>query len=314
VEPNSLVRSLIKMLRPLIGEHIRIELNLNESVGHVHADAGHLQQLLMNLCVNARDAMPHGGQLTIKTENVLLTEEYCREYQDIRPGSYLLLTVTDTGCGMSADVCDHIFEPFFTTKGVGRGTGLGLSTCYGIVKQSGGTISVTSEPGQGTVFKVYLPQVLVPDECGAERLDQAESPGGTETILLIEDDQEVRSTLGRMLTRRGYRLLEARDGAAAIAIGAAHEGPIDLILSDVVMPGLSGPEAVRTLESRRGITNVLFMSGFTDHPALGGELLRPGVNCIHKPFSTASVARRIRELLDAGKTITASGAPPFAHA
>jgi CheY-like chemotaxis protein len=302
------------MLRRVIGEDIELCVNLAETAASVRADEGQIEQVIMNMAVNARDAMPRGGRLSIRTSLVDLSQPKRSRAVGVVPGPYVALIVADTGEGMDAATMRRIFEPFFTTKGVGRGTGLGLSTCYGIVKQSGGTISVTSEPGQGTVFKVYLPQVLVPDECGAERLDQAESPGGTETILLIEDDQEVRSTLGRMLTRRGYRLLEARDGAAAIAIGAAHEGPIDLILSDVVMPGLSGPEAVRTLESRRGITNVLFMSGFTDHPALGGELLRPGVNCIHKPFSTASVARRIRELLDAGKTIPASGAAPFAHA
>jgi two-component system cell cycle sensor histidine kinase/response regulator CckA len=297
---NEIVRGLEKMLRRIIGEDIEFASALTDGLHPVRADAGQIEQVIMNLVVNARDAMPVGGKLSIETANVLLDAEYCSTHPGSARGEYVMLAVSDTGCGMDAETKRRLFEPFFTTKEQGKGTGLGLSTCYGIVKQSEGCIWVYSEPGQGTAFKVYLP--VAPAEAGGTSIDTAAQTAlarGKETILVIEDEAQVRAMVRRILTSRSYEVLEACDGEEAIAIAADHTGMIDLVLSDVVIPGLSGPEIVQEVERHRGRTPALFMSGYTDHAVLRDRILSAGANFIQKPFSPAVLAKKVRDVLDA---------------
>jgi PAS domain S-box-containing protein len=297
---NEIVRGLEKMLRRIIGEDIEFASALADGLAAVHADAGQIEQVIMNLVVNARDAMPLGGKLSIETANVVLDNAYSSTHLGSARGEYVMLAVSDTGCGMDADTKRRLFEPFFTTKKHGKGTGLGLSTCYGIVKQSEGWIWVYSEPGQGTAFKVYLP-VAAAETRGTsiETAAQTAPARGKETILVVEDDAQVRAMVRRVLTSRSYDILEARDGEEAIAIAADHGGVIDLVLSDVVIPGLSGPEIVQQVERHRGRTPALFMSGYTDHAVLRDRILSAGANFIQKPFAPAALAKKVRDVLDA---------------
>jgi two-component system cell cycle sensor histidine kinase/response regulator CckA len=299
---NEIVRGLEKMLRRIIGEDIEFVSALAEGLHTVCADAGQIEQVIMNLVVNARDAMPVGGKLSIETANVLLDSEYCSTHPVPARGEYVMLAVSDTGCGMDADTKRRLFEPFFTTKEKGKGTGLGLSTCYGIVKQSEGCIWVYSEPGQGTAFKVYLP--VAGAEAGGTAIDTAAHAAlarGKETILVIEDEANVRAMVRRILTSRSYEVLEACNGEEAIAIAADHAGMIDLVLSDVVIPGLSGPEIVQEVERHRGRIPALFMSGYTDHAVLRDRILSAGANFIQKPFAPALLAKKVRDVLDASQ-------------
>ncbi len=298
VDLNGVVSGLEPMLRRLIGEDVEFTVVPGRAVGSVQVDVGQVEQVIMNLVVNARDAMPSGGRLTVETAGVELGEDYAATHHGAAPGRYAMIAVTDTGTGMDAETKQHIFEPFFTTKEVGRGTGLGLSTCYGIVNQSGGHIWVYSEPGQGTVFKIYLPRV---DGRSAEsgRPPEHADLRGTETVLLIEDDERVRGSVRRMLEPRGYRLLVASDGAEAVALAGAHGGSIDLVLSDVVMPGANGPEAVERVRVLAGPVRALFMSGYTDHAVFRSGALEDGMNFIQKPFAPEALARKVREVLDA---------------
>jgi CheY-like chemotaxis protein len=271
---------------------------LAPDLGMVKADPGQIEQVIMNLAVNARDAMPDGGKLTIETTNVVLGEEYTREHLPVPAGSYALLSVSDTGTGMDEATKARLFEPFFTTKDQGKGTGLGLATVYGIVKQSGGFIWVYSELGQGTTFKVYLPRV---DEAVSESAAPAppQSLHGSETVLIAEDAAPVRSVAREVLRRHGYRVLAAADGPSALELAAAHPGPIDLLITDVIMPEMSGRQLADRLRDLRTTLRVLFVSGYTDDAIVRHGILEPGIAFLQKPFSPESLARKVREVLDA---------------
>jgi nitrogen-specific signal transduction histidine kinase len=297
VNVNDLVEEFDKMLRRLIGEDVELRAALAPDLANVRADPGQLQQVLMNLVVNARDAMPTGGKLLIETANADLTEEYAELHQPVIPGAYVMLAVSDTGVGMDADTRARIFEPFFTTKEKGRGTGLGLSTVYGIVKQSGGYIWVYSEPGHGTTFKVYLPRVDAPAHPVAQPRE-ARTLAGTETILLAEDDEMLRPLAKGLLRKLGYIVLEAPSAEEALGAAAGHDGPIHLLVADVVMPGASGRELARRLAASRPETKVLYVSGYTDDAIVRHGLLDPGLAFLQKPFTPDTLARKVREVLD----------------
>jgi two-component system cell cycle sensor histidine kinase/response regulator CckA len=296
VDLNTLVHESEKMLRRLIGEDIDLSTRLDPAVGKVKVDPGQIEQVVMNLAVNARDAMPTGGQLTIETQNVELDAGYAAQRADVRPGPYVLLAVTDTGCGMSPETRTHIFEPFFTTKEAGKGTGLGLSTVFGIIKQSDGHIEVYSEPGQGTTFKIYLPRVEDAQE--VHKSAPAAVGEGTETILLAEDDSVVRSLAALALRSYGYTVLEARDGVEALQICRTHPDPIHLVISDVVMPRMSGRQLAGMVSSLRPQTRVLYLSGYTDDAVVRHGLVQGEVPFLQKPFTPNILARKIREVLE----------------
>ena len=295
---NAVIPEMEKMLRRLIGEHIVLETVLDRSLGQVKADPGQIEQILMNLSVNARDAMPDGGRLTIETSNVSLREGYRNQQVSIRAGNYVMLSVSDNGCGMDSETQAHIFEPFFTTKELGKGTGLGLSTVYGIVKQSEGTIWVYSEVGQGTSFKIFLPRVdevgVAPEQTGESR----PATGGQETILVVEDEDVVRALSCEVLEKHGYRLLSAANGDEGLRLCREFAGRIDLLITDVVMPGMSGRELAENLVALRPDTRVLFMSGFTDDAIVRHGVLDDGVFFIQKPFSPDALASKARSVLD----------------
>jgi CheY-like chemotaxis protein len=285
------------MLRRVIGEDVDLVTVLGSDTGAVKADVGQLEQVLMNLAVNARDAMATGGKLTIETANVEHDPEYARE-QDAAPVSrFVMLAVSDTGVGMDEATKARIFEPFFTTKGPGKGTGLGLATVYGIVKQSGGFIWVYSEPGLGTTFKIYLPRVDAAATATAAPPASADSPRGTETVLLVEDADAVRAVTHQALARQGYTVLDAPNGAEALRIAADHPGPIHLLLTDVVMPGLSGRQLSDQLARLRPDTKVLFTSGYTDDAVVRHGVLESGIAYLQKPFTVDGLARKVREVL-----------------
>jgi two-component system cell cycle sensor histidine kinase/response regulator CckA len=297
---NATVSNMEKMLRRLIGEDIDLVTILAPDLGRVKADPGQVEQVLMNLAVNARDAMPQGGKLTIETMNAYLDENYARQHADVQPGPYVMLAVSDTGIGMDKETQSHLFEPFFTTKEVGKGTGLGLATIYGIVKQSDGHIWVYSELGQGTTFKIYLPRVEEAVEPGQRISIPVESLRGSETILLAEDADVVRDLARLALLQSGYTVLEARTGEEALLICERHEGPIHLLLTDVVMPGgMSGRQLAERLATLRPGMKVLYMSGYTDNAIAHHGVLEPGMAFLQKPFTPASLAHKVRETLDA---------------
>jgi two-component system cell cycle sensor histidine kinase/response regulator CckA len=296
---NAVVTNVDKMLRRLIGEDVDLVAILGEKLGSVRADPGQIEQVIMNLAVNARDAMPQGGKLTIETSNASLDAAYARTHATVVPGEYVMLAVSDTGIGMDAHTQAHIFEPFFTTKEKGKGTGLGLATVYGIIKQSGGYIWVYSEPGMGATFKIYLPRVekSSPEAGGGKA---AESPAkGHETILLVEDEPALRAMVRSVLESKGYKVLEARHGEDALVVTELHRGPIDLLLTDVVMPGMSGRELAEHLVSANPKTKVLYMSGYTDDAIVHHGVLGSDMAFLQKPFSPDSVVRKVREVLDA---------------
>jgi PAS domain S-box-containing protein len=295
---NQVIADIEKMLGRLIGEDIEIAMFLSDRLWLVKADIGQFEQLLMNLVVNARDAMPQGGKLTIETNNVTLDETYARHHLNVTPGDYMMLAVSDTGIGMDAATLSHIFEPFFTTKAAGKGTGLGLSTVYGIVNQNGGHIWVYSEPGHGTTFKVYFPRV----KGGVESVEQAESPAdsvqGKETLMVVEDEDAVRNLVCQILRLRGYKVLEASNGVDALLLLEQQSEPIHLIITDVIMPFMSGREfADKAIHKYKDI-KVLFMSGYTDEAILPHGVLNSGAAFIQKPFTTATLAQKVRDLLD----------------
>ncbi len=299
---NSIVANLDKMLRRLIGEDIDLMTSLGESAGRVNIDSAQLEQVIINLAINARDAMPGGGKLIIETANVDLDETYAHMHLAVKPGAYVRLAVSDTGIGMDASTRSQIFEPFFTTKPKGHGTGLGLSTAYGIVKQAGGNIWVYSEPGKGTSFKIYLPRVDQPEEPSHPEAAAGRSLKGTETILLVEDEDAVRLLLREALEPYGYTILEAGHGEQALSLLSEHPSPIHLLLTDVVMPGMSGRQLADRLVSLRSKTRVLYMSGYTDDAIVHHGVLEPGLAFLQKPFTPRQLARKIREVLDSGNT------------
>ena len=296
VNLSAVVQSVEKMLHRVIGEDVELVTSLDPDVGAVKADVGQLEQVLMNLAVNARDAMPTGGKLTLETGNVEHDPDYAREQQASPVRRFVMLAVSDTGVGMDEATRARIFEPFFTTKEPGKGTGLGLATVYGIVQQSGGFIWVYSEPGRGTTFKIYLPQVDAPPD--AAGVAATELPRGTETVLLVEDAAAVRAAVRQVLERQGYTVLEAPHGNAALALATAHDGPIHLLLTDVVMPGLSGRQVADQLKQLRPDTRVLYASGYTDDAVVRHGVLEAGIAYLQKPFTTGSLARKVRETLD----------------
>jgi two-component system cell cycle sensor histidine kinase/response regulator CckA len=295
VDLNDVVRNIDKMLRRLIGEHIDLVTVMADDLALAKADPGHLEQVLVNLAVNARDAMPAGGRLTIETANVVLDRAYGQTHLASHPGPHVMMAVSDTGVGMDRQIQERIFEPFFTTKAQGRGTGLGLSTVFGIVQQLGGSIWVYSEPGHGSTFKVYLPQTL---DVAAPHTEQgAQVHRGDETILLVEDEEQVRKVARGILQRSGYHVLEAAGASEALALCQGHAGAIELLLTDVVMPQMSGPKlAERVLEARPGI-KVLYMSGYTDETITphGVSIARHAF--VQKPLTPDMLSRKVREVL-----------------
>ncbi|MHC4401137.1 MAG: PAS domain S-box protein [Planctomycetota bacterium] len=298
IQPNEVVADLTKMVRPVIGEHIQLDLSLGEDVGTVYADLGELQQVLLNLCLNARDAMPSGGELLLKTENTVLSEAFCEAYPDTHPGRHVTLSVSDTGCGMSPEVRQHIFEPFFTTKKVGQGSGLGLATVYGVVQQHGGAIHAYSEVGKGSTFKIFLPAVdAAPDRDEAERA--LPPPGGTETILLAEDEPMVRNLGVRVLESAGYKVMVASDGQEALDVYEQNEDVISLLLLDTVMPKLDGHEVYRRAKERNPTIRVVFCTGYDPETSRFDRIKDNNLNLVEKPFDPDALLRTVREVLDA---------------
>lgn len=295
---NTVVSDMERMLKRLIGEDIDLITRKDNQLGRVSADRGQIEQVLMNLVINSRDAMPNGGTLTVETANVYLDESYVSSHVDTKPGHYIMLAVSDTGHGIDADTLTHIFEPFFTTKSKGQGTGLGLSTVYGIIKQSGGDVWVYSEQGRGTTFKIYMPQVEQLEEEIESRKTSAGNGRGSETVLVVEDEDMVRRLTCQTLTINGYNVLEAPNPGAALLICEQHEGPIDLLVTDVVMPQMNGRELSDRLTPLRPGMKVLYMSGYTDSVVYQQMDWNSGLTFIQKPFSPHNLLRKVRELLD----------------
>jgi PAS domain S-box-containing protein len=302
VNLNAIVTDLEKMLKRLIGEDIDLQLGLDSKLGAVRADPSQMDQIIMNLAVNARDAMPRGGKIAIETANVELDEEYCRIHMAVQPGPYIMLAVSDTGSGMDKETQSRIFEPFFSTKEEGKGTGLGLSTVYGIVKQSGGNIWVYTEPGQGTTFKIYFPRIEEATEPRKQEEDSDKSFRGSETILLAEDEEMVRDLACKVLAEMGYTVLAASNGEEALQICERHKEPIHLMLTDVVMPQMSGRELAESTVRLYPEMKVIYMSGYTDNSVTRNGMLEPGVNFVQKPFTPLSLTKKVREVLDASES------------
>jgi two-component system cell cycle sensor histidine kinase/response regulator CckA len=292
-----------KMLQRILGEDVDLVLMTPKSRGRVKAEPTHVEQVILNVVVNARDAMPIGGKLTIETANIVLDEHYTNHHLPSKAGQYVMMAATDTGTGMDRDTQARVFEPFFTTKEKGKGTGLGLSTVFGIVEQSGGNIWVYSELGKGTTFKVYLPRV----DAEVDVLTPTVAPKslhGKETILLVEDEEQVRAVVLSVLRRQGYHVIPAQNAGEALLLCENHPGNIDLLLTDVVMPQMSGPALARRLASIRPKTRVLCMSGYTDDSIVRHGVLESCVAFIQKPITPASITRKLREVLDADPTVT----------
>jgi PAS domain S-box-containing protein len=299
VDLNSVVTENVKMLTRLIGEDIDLVMVPGPEIGAVKADPGQIEQVIMNLAVNARDAMPQGGKLTIETANVTLDANYARFHAPVEPGDYVMLAISDTGIGMDADTQAHIFEPFYTTKGL-KGTGLGLSTVYGIVKQSEGYIWLYSEAGKGTSFKIYLPRFSASGEVLATQPALAQDPlnASHETILLVEDEENLRRLARQSLENQGYSVIDAPDGATAIQISQAHKGPIHLLLTDVIMPGMNGRELANKVSPTRPEMRVLYMSGYTENHIGHNGTLDEGITLLQKPFTLPALKAKVREMLD----------------
>jgi CheY-like chemotaxis protein len=298
---SALLVGMDKMLRRILGEDIGLVSSPGAALGRVRADPGSIEQVVMNLVVNARDAMPTGGKLTLETSNVELDEGFAREHHAAKPGPYVMLAVSDTGTGMDKATRARIFEPFFTTKEKGKGTGLGLSTVFGIVQQSDGHVWVYSEPGKGTTFKIYLPRVDAAVEEVPARLAVG-SLHGSETILLVEDEEQVRAVARGILRKHGYLVLDAGHAGEALLLCEKHPAPIHLLLTDVVMPQMSGPELAKRLIALRPDMKVLCMSGYTDDAALRHGVIESGIAYLQKPLTVESLTRRVREVLDSTRS------------
>ncbi|HTQ54659.1 MAG TPA: response regulator [Bryobacteraceae bacterium] len=298
VQLNTLIVNMEKMLSRLIGEDIELITVPAAEPALVRTDPGQIEQVIMNVVVNGRDAMPGGGKLVIETANAEVDASYSGSNVDLRPGSYITLAISDTGMGMDSETTTHLFEPFFTTKAPGKGTGLGLATAYGIVKQSGGAISIYSEPGRGTTVKIYLPSAEAKASAAPSEPQPSESLGGTETILVLEDEARVRKLICEVLSGRGYHVLEAVRGDEAIRIAAEHQGRIHIVVADVVMPEMSGPQALEQIRALHPNVKVLFMSGYTDEAIVHHGILESGAPFLQKPFLPDALARKVREVLN----------------
>ena len=296
---NDTVKDLDKMLRRLIDENIEMTMVPGKQTGRVKADPGYIGQVLMNLIVNARDAMPNGGKLTIATSNVAFDENDAHTHAGVIPGDYVMLSVSDTGTGMTGEVKKRLFEAFFTTKPVGKGTGLGLSTCQTIVQQSGGHIEVQSELGKGTTFKIYFPRVEQPMDIPTKSVETSPLPRGTETLLLVEDDPSVRHLACSILESQGYNVLRANNGQDALHVAREHKGPpIRLVITDVIMPQMGGKVMAEWLKTTYPDLKILFTSGYTDDAIAQHGVLEPGVAFLSKPYTPATLARKVRKMLD----------------
>jgi PAS domain S-box-containing protein len=300
VDMNAIVTDLERLLRPLVGENIEWVTDLSPALGSTHADPGQIEQVFMNLVVNAKDAMPRGGRIKVETGNVVLGDEIRLKYHYVVPGNYVMLAVSDNGQGMEKATLDRVFEPFFTTKEQGKGTGLGLSTVYGIIKQSRGYIFAESEPGKGTTFRIYLPRLEnVVEPIPPAAPVPAVSSQGSETVLLVEDEECVRQLIRETLQARGYKVLEADRGDAALQIAAAHSGSIDLLISDIVLPGMAGKDLGRQILNMSPNTRVLFLSGYTEETIIHQNMLEPGSAFLQKPFMLQALANKVRDVLNA---------------
>jgi signal transduction histidine kinase len=300
LELNAVIRNIERMLRLLIGEDIEFSTSLGLAAGHIKGDLGQMEQVIMNLAVNARDAMPKGGKLTITTANTTLDKNHLKNFPDLFAGDYVMIAIADTGTGMSEEVKAHLFEPFFTTKPLGKGTGLGLATCFGIVKQNNGLIRVHSELGRGTTFEIYFPQVQSAVEPSPVRITPRDPAGGSETVLLVEDEQAVRELAVAILRNKGYTVVEAANGEEGLRMARQHDRKIDLVLTDVVMPVMGGKEMTDVLCTSHPDTKVLFTSGYTGDALMDLGVLRSDIRFLQKPYFTATLTRKVREVLDEG--------------
>jgi two-component system cell cycle sensor histidine kinase/response regulator CckA len=296
---NEVVSEMGKLLLRAIGEDIELVLHLQPGLAPIHADPGQMEQVILNLAVNARDAMPQGGRLVVQTGNVELDEGYARRHAEVVAGPYVLLELRDTGCGMTPVVKAHLFEPFFTTKEVGKGTGLGLAVVHGVVSQSGGYIEVDSEPGRGTSFKIYLPRAQPTNHPTTSVAEVKVAPRGSETVLLVEDAQAVREVNRRILVRGGYAVLEACDGQEALRVAGQHRGPIHLLLTDVVMPAMGGRQLAEHLSGLHPSMKVLYVSGYPDDAVVEHGIREGEVHFLQKPFSPSVLTQKVRDVLDA---------------
>jgi len=294
---NEILTAMDRMLKRIVGEDVELTSVPAPGLGRIRADAGNVEQVIMNLVVNARDAMPTGGQLTIETRNIDLDDDYAREHLGSAPGHHVMLAVTDTGVGMDKATQSRIFEPFFTTKDPGKGTGLGLSTVFGIAQQSGGSIWVYSEPGKGTTFKVYFPRVIAEVDAPHQALPPV-TLRGQETILLVEDEEQVRAVAQSILKRNGYRVIVAQNAGEALIFCEKHPGIIHMLLTDVVMPQMSGAELAKRIEKTRPDMKVLCMSGYTDDSIVRHGVLESGVAFMQKPFTPETLMRKVREVFN----------------
>jgi CheY-like chemotaxis protein len=297
IKLNEIVSGMRTLLERVLGEDVDIIMDLDPSLGHVTADPGQLEQVILNMAVNARDAMPEGGQLTLETRHVDVDPTHARQKLDLAPGPYEVLSICDTGVGIDTATVGRVFEPFFTTKAVGKGTGLGLATAYGIVKQSGGHITVNSELGIGTTFRIYLPRTEA-SESASVAAEEAVARRGTEVVLLAEDDANLRALTRDILASEGYTVLESQDVEDAIRIAERQDGTIHLLVTDVVMPHMSGRALADAVMRIRPDVKVLYMSGYTDDAIVHHGVLDPGTALLQKPFTPAALARKVREVLD----------------
>jgi PAS domain S-box-containing protein len=297
IDVNAVIAQTENMLRRLLGEDIELVMNLAPDAGNIHSDPHHIEQAIVNLAVNARDAMPLGGRITIETSNAAIDETYAKTHIGVQPGDFVMIAVSDTGHGMDSATRQKIFEPFFTTKPRGKGTGLGLATVYGMVKQSGGDIWVYSEPGQGTIFKLYFPRVAEPVSPGTSEEPVHTPPDAAETLLLVEDETQVRELEVRMLKQLGYHVLAAANGQEALEVSRAYQGKISLLVTDVVMPNMSGKQVADDLLSRRPALKVLYLSGYTANTIGHHGVLDSSVDFLTKPFTREALARKVREIL-----------------
>jgi CheY-like chemotaxis protein len=299
LDPNAVLEEMLSMLRRLVGENIRLEWEPGAELCPVRIDPGQMDQILANLVVNARDAITGVGTITIATANAELDGEYCRTHPESKPGQYVEISVTDDGCGMGKDVLEHLFEPFFTTKPVGQGTGLGLATVYGIVRQNGGSIDVSSEPGKGTAFRIYIPRHVAVTDRAAIDPDIADAPRGNETVLVVEDEVALLQLLRRILEQLGYTVLSADDPHDAMRLVATYEGRIDLLLTDVVMPVMGGRQLEQALAKTDPTIRCLFMSGYAASALNQQGVLDTEPMLLQKPFTRVELAHRVRAALDA---------------